>query len=116
MGWFRSAKAFALGFEQLLLRNSPGEAQKSSVGDHPVGRAQAPAADRPPSLKQLEHLQHPEPTNLPEGLEEALDLAHVRAVREHDAAGPERTADRRDGLPGLGKVKEDPVHIALLDA
>src|SRR5439155_4209582 len=91
----------AFRFEQLLVGDAPSEAQEPGVGDHPVRRAQAAAPHRPTSLEQLEHLEHPEAPCLTQGVEEALHLAHVRTVGEHDPSRSKRGTQCRDGLPWL---------------
>src|SRR5689334_18263604 len=80
VGWL--PEALALRLEELVAREAPGEAQKPGVGDHPVRRPHAPAPHRPAALQELEGLQHPEPRELAQAVEESLDLAHVRAVGE----------------------------------
>src|SRR5690242_12190756 len=94
-------EALAFRLEQLVVGEPPGEAQEARVRDHPVGRAHAPAPHRPAALQQLERLEHAEPADLAQAIEEALHLAHVRAVGEDDPAGPQRPLDRRHGPPWL---------------
>jgi len=79
---------------------------EARVGDHPVGRSQAAAANRPAALQDLEHLEHPEAAKLAQAVEEPLHLADVRAVGEDDAARPERQLGCWRGLPGFGKVEQ----------
>jgi len=70
----------------------------SLVGSAP----QAAAAHRPASLEQLVDLEHPEAPNLSQAIEKPLDLAHVWAERENNAAGPKRELGAWHRLPGLG--------------
>src|ERR1700674_233841 len=110
------AEAFPLGFEQRVLRDTPREAEETRVRDHAMRWAQASASHGPAPLKHLEHLEHAEAAHLAKALEEALHLTHVRAVRENDAARPQRAPHRLDRLPWLGQVKKHPVHIPLVNA
>ena len=84
------------------------------MGDHPVRGPQAAAPNRPAALKQFEHLEHPEPSQLPEAVEETLDLADVRTMGEDDPARPQSQLGGGRRLPGLGKVEQHAVHVALL--
>src|SRR5713101_64511 len=111
-GWL--PEPLALGLEELVACQAPGKAQKTGVGDHPVRRPHAPASHRPAALQQLEGFQHPEPPQLAQTVEEALDLAHVRAVGEDDPTRPQRLLDDRRRLPWLREVEQDAVHLPLL--
>src|SRR6266581_3035037 len=105
---------FPLRFEQLVACQTAGEAQKAGVGDHPVRRPHAPASHSPAALQELEGLQHPEPPQLAQAVEETLDLAHVRAVGEDDPTRPQRLLGDRRRLPWLREVQQDSVHVPLL--
>src|SRR6184192_1886289 len=92
-------EAFSFGLEELVLGQAPREAQEAGVGHHPVRRPHAPSTDRPASLQQLVGLEHAEPPDLTETVEEALDLADVRAVGEHDPARADSGPSRPGRLP-----------------
>src|SRR5579864_2221357 len=107
-------EAFALRLEHHVISEAASEAEKAGMGDHPVGRPHAPSPHGPAALEELVGLEHPEALQLTQAVEEALHLAHVRAVREHDAAWPQRRLDRRSRLPGFGQIEQSAVHVALL--
>src|SRR5712691_10158109 len=111
-GWL--PEPFPLRFEQHVAGEAPGKAQKAGVGHHPVRGPHAPASHRPAALQELEGLQHAEPLQLAQAVEEALDLAHVRAVGEDDPTRPQRLLCDRRRLPWLREVQQDSVYVALL--
>src|ERR1700681_4966927 len=109
------AEAFALWFEQLVFRQAASEAQETAVGHHAVGRTEASPAHSPTSLKQLVDLEHPEAANFAQAVEEPLDLAHVRAEGEKNAAGPQCQLGPGHRLPRLGEVEQDAVEVSLVE-